>query len=360
MRRLLVLALILCCCLAPARARAEDSAVESALDLLMDLQFGGRGVWATVEATDAYQAWRGDRVAELEAGASLIATAKGQVEYAMTGRGPVVLLAHGGGMGYDFIKIYQDIADRGYTLICPSRPGYLRTALEIGPSFEEQADVLAALLDALDVTEPVFILGASMGGPIALQFAIRHPHKTRGLIMQDAVSMAYAVTGEQSSTLVGLLMTGQDGIDAKAWLAYKAGRRYPTAAYAEFLKTTTTLDQAGVYRMAEEVMAQPGQVDKFREFIDMMTPMTLRRTGQNNGIVLAMDLPDYPMDRITAPTLVTHSTIDGDVVLTHGLNTAARIPGAELYTYRGVGHLFWFGPDWPPLVERTVAFLNAN
>jgi pimeloyl-ACP methyl ester carboxylesterase len=50
---------------------------------------------------------------------------------------------------------------------------------------EEFADDLAALLDQLEVDEPVVFCGLSMGGYVAWQFCRKYPHQVRGLILCD-------------------------------------------------------------------------------------------------------------------------------------------------------------------------------
>src|SRR5260221_6239932 len=52
------------------------------------------------------------------------------------------------------------------------------------------ADDLAALLDSLQVTQPVNFCGLSMGGYIAFQFAARHPERLRRLILCDTKAAA--------------------------------------------------------------------------------------------------------------------------------------------------------------------------
>ena len=52
------------------------------------------------------------------------------------------------------------------------------------------ADDLAALLDALKISEPVVLCGLSMGGYIAFQFWRRHAARLRGLILCDTRAAA--------------------------------------------------------------------------------------------------------------------------------------------------------------------------
>jgi 2-succinyl-6-hydroxy-2,4-cyclohexadiene-1-carboxylate synthase len=52
-------------------------------------------------------------------------------------------------------------------------------------SFDWAARDLAALLDALDLAQ-VDLLGYSLGGRLALHFALQHPHRVRRLILESA------------------------------------------------------------------------------------------------------------------------------------------------------------------------------
>ena len=92
---------------------------------------------------------------------------------------------HGTPGGYD-----QSPEEATYRMIAPSRPGYLKTPIEVGRTPQEQADAYAALLDALGIDEKVFVMGASGGGPSAYAFAAAYPERTLGLIQLEAMSHA--------------------------------------------------------------------------------------------------------------------------------------------------------------------------
>ena len=87
----------------------------------------------------------------------LIQTAKGAVEIACLGEGPTVLSVHGGPGGCDQgLLMALPLLQAGFHVIAPSRPGYLGTPLSSGVHLEEQADLLAALLDALEHPDPAW------------------------------------------------------------------------------------------------------------------------------------------------------------------------------------------------------------
>ncbi len=121
----------------------------------------------------------------------------------MRGRGPTVLHFHGGNLGHNGWFFLAHLVGSGYRLLTPHRPGYLGTPLGGNGSSEAQADVATALLDALKV-ERVAVVGISAGGHAAIQFAARHPERTRALVLLSAVSRR---TPQLNSALGRLMMT---------------------------------------------------------------------------------------------------------------------------------------------------------
>src|SRR5690606_34600755 len=73
-------------------------------------------------------------------------------------------------------------------LLAPSRPGYLRTPLQVGTTPGAQAKAYADLLDTLEITEQVIVMGASAGGPSAIEFAARYPERTAALVLPEPIS----------------------------------------------------------------------------------------------------------------------------------------------------------------------------
>ena len=140
-----------------------------------------------------YDSWTNALLNELNSGSSLIGTASGEIEYAIDGdETPTILFFHGGQGGYDEIRTFlPGIFDRGFRVITWSRPGYLRTSLDVGKSPSEQADAAAALLDTLGIAK-VGALGGSAGGPPVYEFALNYPEKLWAMVPVSAVNQTYA------------------------------------------------------------------------------------------------------------------------------------------------------------------------
>src|SRR4051794_13851269 len=117
-----------------------------------------------------------------------VQTALGPVEVARRGSGPPVLFVHGTPGGFDSsLAMGRFLDEAGVEVIAPSRPGYLATPLEGRASIDEQADLHAALLDALG-HEQAGVIAWSGGGPSAYRLAVRHPEKVSSLVAFAAVS----------------------------------------------------------------------------------------------------------------------------------------------------------------------------
>jgi pimeloyl-ACP methyl ester carboxylesterase len=107
-------------------------------------------------------------------------------------RAPLLMFLHEGlgslAMWKDFpTQLCEAVGARG---LIYSRPGYGRSTprdpdehWEVDFMHRQAYEVLPALLDALDVTQPVWLFGHSDGGSIALLHAARHPARVAGLVV---------------------------------------------------------------------------------------------------------------------------------------------------------------------------------
>lgn len=291
---------------------------------------------ATVGTVVAYSVWESDHIAKLVSQSQVIETARGKLEYAVVGKGMPRLMIHGTPGGYDqglvqAIVRPESVADE--QIISVSRPGYLRTPLGSGRTPAEQADLYAALLDELDI-DRVIVSGASGGAPSAVQFAMRHPDRTRALLLVvplltdlDGTSMA-----EEASALQ-MMQT-----DVMTWLV------------ANFAAPSV------VPAMDPD---DPVQVKSMQIAFGSTLPNRMRRPGQQNDSVefRRLGIEDWPLESITAPTLLIHGDADENAPYEASVRAAERIPNAELATFEGGGH-FIVITESTAIRERIDRFLD--
>jgi len=73
------------------------------------------------------------------------------VEYRFEGNGPTIMVLNGGHCSRDTRLSHERLAEVGFSVLTPSRPGYDDTPSETGRTAQEAADALAALLDVLQI-----------------------------------------------------------------------------------------------------------------------------------------------------------------------------------------------------------------
>jgi 3-oxoadipate enol-lactonase len=199
---------------------------------------------------------------------------------------------------------------------------------EAGYSIADLADDTAALIDTLG-HESMHVMGISMGGMVAQQLALRHPEKLRTLTLGCTYPGGEGSALAPPSTLERLQAGWQSG------------------------------DRATAIRTTWEVNVSPGFAgndEAFAAFKDaaLELPVALPVIMGQMQAIGGHDVLDE-LSGITAPTLVIHGTEDAMLPVENGRLIAAKIPGAQLEIYDGVGHLFWVEEP-----DRTAELLKAH
>lgn len=103
--------------------------------------------------------------------------------YEVTGTGPAIVFAHG--LGGNHMSWWQQVAHFAprYTCVTFAHRGFApSTAIEGGPNPADYADDLAALVSHLDLPD-LRIVGQSMGGWTAIEYALRRPPALKGIVL---------------------------------------------------------------------------------------------------------------------------------------------------------------------------------
>jgi len=304
--------------------------------------------------------WRRRVLAQVLRGGEIARTASGPVEFATAGTGPVILQLHGGASGYDqTLALTWDLHEVGFTVLTPSRPGYLRTPLRTGASPEQAADALASLLDVSSI-DKVCVMGTSGGGPTALQFALRHPERVWGLVLQAAISQRHVQPRRTTNSLIGRVLFSRSGTwlaDFAAWGMHLLARCWPTILVRSLLYASDDLDRSKSKQRLSYVLRHPEQLAFFQRVAACGIPLSVRQTGLWNDLHQFAHLPVYPLEQITCPTLVVHGCADGNVPLAHAEFVARSVPNAELLVLEECGHFIWVGPGAGQAAAKVRAFL---
>lgn len=183
------------------------------------------------------------------------------------------------------------------------------------------ADDAAQLLDKLGLAR-VNVVGISLGGFVALQFAVRHPERVEKLVLVS--TSAGGATHVHPSPEIAMLLAPAPGME----IGERAIRNYSNIMAAEY------------------VAAHPEDLQRIAE-VARYRPMSPEGYVRQLQAALAHDVSSE-LHRISAPTLVIHGSVDPLVPPPNGAHLAQRIPGARHLVYENVGHI--------PIIERADQF----
>ena len=310
----------------------------------------------TIVGAVAFARWRDRQVERLESNSTVIDTARGTVEYSVAGKGPDVLVLHGTIGGYDQLQPMVSMLDtESYRFIFVSRPGYLRTPLTTGETFEEQADAHAALLDELGIDQ-VAVVAISGGGPSALQFALRYPDRCWGMVMlstntdvQAGRADEVSERGNGSARQPPRLVTNMIFSDFASWALVGASRLLPR----QFL--TALVGEEYV----EAVLMDPAKRSLYTDLADGLALLSRRRAGALNDGAQFLTFTGCPFEDITAPMLILHGTSDNAVSTAEARYLDATVPNSRYVEIEGGTH-YMLVSHHDILAPLILDFLDAN
>jgi pimeloyl-ACP methyl ester carboxylesterase len=122
-----------------------------------------------------------------------------QLYHEVRGKGPSLLLIHGGGVDGGTFRKLADVLASDFMVIAYDRRGLSRSPRPTNwkqTSIAEQAEDAAGLLRALRVA-PAAVVGQSLGALIALELLLRHPDLVRRATLLDPGPVDSAVPNRQ-------------------------------------------------------------------------------------------------------------------------------------------------------------------
>lgn len=245
------------------------------------------------------------------------------VAYRTGGSGPVLLLVHGmAGSSSTWRFVLPALAEH-FTVVAPDLPGHGRSAKPRGDySLGAFANNLRDLLVALG-HERATLVGQSLGGGIAMQFAYQFPERCERLALvssgglgQEVNPLLRALTLPGAEYVLPLACTNWlhgVGTSATSWLrgfGFRPSRRLVEIWESYGSLTDAETRTAFVYTL-RSVIDQAGQ-----------------RVNATDRLYLAAHLP----------TLIVWGDSDRIIPVQQALTAHEVLPGSQLEIFEGTGH----------------------
>ncbi len=238
------------------------------------------------------------------------------IEVALTrrGKGPTMLMLHGGGGPQPNAPFAGKLAE-SFDLLVPAHPGFGASPLpDAYDSVDDLAYLYLDLMDQLDLKD-VVLMGFSLGGWLAMEIAVKNTSRLKKLILVDSVGCKFG--GRTDRDIVDIFATPADQL---ATLMYHDPAKAPDP-------TKLSDEEALAAGRNREAMALYGWEPYLHN------PKLKGR-----------------LHRINVPTLVIWGASDGLVKPAYGRSLAAAIPGAKFAPIEAAGHA--------PNMEQPDAFVK--
>ncbi|CAN5732542.1 alpha/beta fold hydrolase [soil metagenome] len=240
-----------------------------------------------------------------------------ELYYEASGSGAPLVLIEGLGVAtWSWERQVPEFARHFRTIVYDNRGAGL-SSKPAGPyTIGQMADDLAGLLDGLGI-ERAHVVGASMGGMVAQEFALRYPARVDRLVLVATTAGGAThvpMTPETLARFFAPAAPGREGIRDRLRLAVSDS--FLATSYAE--------------RMIDVRLAEPQPSHAFHA--QAAAGATFDRSAT--------------VSQIVAPTLIAAGTADVIVPVANARFLAERIPDSRLVMYEGLGHQFFVeAPD---------------
>ena len=256
------------------------------------------------------------------------------LRYRSTGDGPPILMLHGIGQSLeDFIEQHERMSG-SHRVISVDLPGFAFSERTPGTAtLHSTADIMPDLLDALGVTGAIPVVGNSLGGAVAMDLAVRHPHRVSALVLVDSAGF-----GQEVVVTLRLLAVRPIG----ALLMRPSPRTSRRTVQAIFRDPAAVTSER--VRRAYDFARRP---DHARTLLDLA-----RDLGTGRGV-----RPEWRASLLAGlrardiPILLLWGDRDRILPFTHLAAAREELPDAEAHVFERTGHM--------PQIERPDEFAEV-
>lgn len=246
--------------------------------------------------------------------------------YLEGGQGETVLLIHGFQSNKDiWIRMAKQLT-KHYHVIAIDLPAHGDSTIFMDKSYTvpEQAKRVISIMDKLQLTQPVHVMGHSMGGAIAFHVAYLAPSHVKSLALMSSAG----IISPQPSELYLRNQKGENPLIVRNEDDYK--------------------------KMLAFTMSDPPYIPT--PIIATLTRIAIEREKIGEKIYQELNLkyslnPEEVLPKIKVPTLVLWGDQDKVIHVASSVVFKRLIPQAQVVIFKGVGHA--------PQIERTKESAHA-
>lgn len=251
------------------------------------------------------------------------------IYYERSGTGPYLILIEG--LGVETWLYEKNIPElsKHFTTIAYDNRGVGHSSITDGPyTLDMMMDDLIGLMDALSI-EKAHFLGASMGGFMAMEMAIRHPERVEKLVLLSTTAGGKKHIPMSMKTLMKLLKS-------------------PEGAPRDVIRDRLTM------AYTDDFMKDSLRVE---HLIDLRLQNPQPKVGYDAQAAIGPKFDAFDrLKKISAKTFIGHGSEDILVPVINAENLHKEIPGSVLKIYPDLEHQF-FVEDFESFNKDIIQFL---
>lgn len=248
------------------------------------------------------------------------------IPYLEGGQGETIFLIHGFQSNKDIWVRFAGQLTNQYHVVAMDLPAHGDSNIRMDKRYTvpEQARIVAATMEKLQLTKPVHVVGHSMGGAIAANLSATAPQRVKTLVLMNAAG----VEAPQSSGLMRALEKGKNPLIVRNKDDYEA--------------------------MLAFTMSDPPYIPF--PMVNQLTREAVAREPIATHIFADLRSPDNPraqdiLPRVKVPVLVLWGDEDQVIDVSSTDVFCKWLPRCEVVILKGVGHA--------PQIERTNDTVQA-
>lgn len=318
----------------------------------------------TIQKSD-FNKWMYTTTKNLRDAGRVVHTDLGDVQIVVKGKGPAIVVLHGGFGGWDQGELVAgNLNEQGFTTIVLSRPGYLASPIYTDPlqleetTPERQANLIAALLNQLHISK-VVVMGFSAGAPVAYEFGLRYPDRTNAVVLEciganpNEDGLFYVALGAVLSSETAMVN----------FVSYLGHRTLAVDSYSMVLKLLpmdSSLKGEALKQRILYVLGNPTQYNFLKNMIIATIPISPRLLGTLNDFMGV----DYwtktytPPVGYQPPVMLIQAINDSNGFYPTAKSVHADLPNSQLISVKNSGHFIWVGPNTMEWKLRLLGFLR--
>jgi len=245
-----------------------------------------------------------------------------------------VILLHGFGSSLETWEPWAAVLDRQYRVIRFDLPGFGLTGPDPSGNYTDRRAVLilAALMDQLGI-QKADLIGNSLGGKIAWNFAAAYPERVNRLVLISPDGFAspgfeYGVKPKLPAIM----------------------RLLPYTLPRFMLRMNVAIAYANPKKLSDATLTR---------YQDMMLAPGDRRAILERTQQVFLEPPEPRLAKISAPTLILWGEEDRMIPFSNSADYMRDIPHAQRVALPGLGHVP-FEEDPAASLPPVMAFLNAG